>query len=198
VEPTSKWLNGSNKNWKQEITNKVNDGVVFMATCFTWEEYNSLVNKEIGKVPPTIVGGDVREFSHIFFSNSIHDACCSLTYHLSELHTATSHPTHWILLMIPMATSTTGSLTMNMRANTFNRAGCHQVFQLFGQLDLSNNEVCNSLFLQCSASIYKPLENYTWINGYMWSFQLPINVEYLSTEDTSLTWAFQQCFNMEV
>ena len=35
------------------------------------------------------------------------------------------------------------------------------------------------------------------INGYMWSFQLPINVKYLNTEDTSLTWAFQQCFQYE-
>ena len=189
-----KWLNGSNNNWKQEIANKVNDGVEFMATAFTWEEYNNLANKEIGKVPTTIFGGDVREFSHIFFSNSIHDAWCSLAHHSAELHTATSHATKWILLMIPMAASTTGSLTMNMRANTFNRAGCHQVFQLFGQLDLSNNEVCNSLVLQCDTNIYKPLEVYTWTNGYMWSFQLPINVKYLNTEDTSMTWAFQQCF----
>ena len=189
-----KWLNGSNNNWKQEIANKVNDGVEFMATAFTWEEYNNLANKEIGKVPTTFFGGDVREFSHIFFSNSIHDAWCSLAHHLAELHTATSHATKWILLMIPMAASTTGSLTMNMRANTFNRAGCHQVFQLFGQLDLSNNEVCNSLVLQCDTNIYKPLEVYTWTNGYMWSFQLPINVKYLNTEDTSMTWAFQQCF----
>ena len=35
------------------------------------------------------------------------------------------------------------------------------------------------------------------INGYMWSFQLPTNVKYLNTEDTSLTWAFQQCFQYE-
>ena len=46
-----KWLNGSNNNWKQEIANKVNDCVEFMATGFTWKEYNSLVNKEIGTVP---------------------------------------------------------------------------------------------------------------------------------------------------
>ena len=45
------WLNGSNNNWKQEIANKVNDCVEFMATGFTWKEYNSLVNKEIGTVP---------------------------------------------------------------------------------------------------------------------------------------------------
>ena len=46
-----KLLNGSNNNWKQEIVNKVNDGVENMATGFTSEEYNSLVNKEIGTVP---------------------------------------------------------------------------------------------------------------------------------------------------
>ena len=40
-----KWLNGSNNNWKQEISNKVNEGVEFLATAFTWEEYNILVNK---------------------------------------------------------------------------------------------------------------------------------------------------------
>ena len=46
-----KWLNGSNNNCKQEIANKVNDGVEFMATGFTREEYSSLINKEIGTVP---------------------------------------------------------------------------------------------------------------------------------------------------
>ena len=189
-----KWLNGSNNNWKQEISNKVNEGVEFLATAFTWEEYNILVNKEVGKVPTTIVGGDVREFSHIFFGNSIHDAWCSLAYHLAELHTATSDPTKWILLMIPMSTSTTGRLTMNSRANTFNRAGCQQVFQLFGQLDLSNNEMCNSLVLQCDTNIYKPLEIYTWTKGYMWSYQLPISVKYLNSTDVSMSWAYQQCF----
>ena len=46
-----KWLNGFNNNWKQEIANKVNDGVEFMATGFTWEEYNSPVSQVIGTVP---------------------------------------------------------------------------------------------------------------------------------------------------
>ena len=46
-----------------------------------------------------------------------------------------------------------------------------------------------------STNIYEPLTQMReTINGYMWSFQLPINVKYLNTEDTSLTWAFQQCF----
>ena len=38
-----KLLNGSNNNWQQEIANKVNDGAQFLATAFTWEEYNELV-----------------------------------------------------------------------------------------------------------------------------------------------------------
>ena len=46
-----------------------------------------------------------------------------------------------------------------------------------------------------STNIYRPLTQMReTINGYMWSFQLPINVKYLNTEDTSMTWAFQQCF----
>ena len=107
-----KSLNDPNTNWQQEFTNKVNDGAQFLATAFTWEEYNELVNKNVGTVPTTIVGGDVREFSHIFFNNTIHDAWCSLAYHLSELHTATENPTKWILMLVPISTGTTGSLHM--------------------------------------------------------------------------------------
>lgn len=189
-----KSLNDPNTNWQQEFTNKVNDGAQFLATAFTWEEYNELVNKNVGTVPTTIVGGDVREFSHIFFNNTIHDAWCSLAYHLSELHTATENPTKWILMLVPISTSTTGSLHMQSKANTFNRAGCNQVLQLFGKLQLTNNELVNTMILECNTSVYKPLEVYTWTNNYVWSFQLPINLEYLNTEDVSLTWAFKQSF----
>ena len=96
-----KSLNDPNTNWQQEFANKVNDGAQFLATAFTWEEYNELVNKNVGTVPTTIVGGDVRGFSHIFFNNTIHDAWCSLAYHLSELHTATEKPTNGSSCLFP-------------------------------------------------------------------------------------------------
>ena len=92
-----KLLNGSNNDWNREIANKVMDGAQLLATAFTWEEYNELVNEEFG-AEQQFVGRDVREFSHIFFNNTIHDAWCSLAYHLSELHTGTESPTKWIIM----------------------------------------------------------------------------------------------------
>lgn len=189
-----KVLTDHNMDWKQELANKVNCGAQFLATSFTWEEYCELVNNDVGAIPTTIVGGDVRDFSHIFFNNSVHDSWCNLAYHLSELHTATENPTKWILMLVPFSPSTTGTLHMQSKANTFNRAGCNQVFQLFGKMQLTNNELVNTMLLEVNTNVYKPLEVYTWANNYVWSFQLPISLEYLNTEDVSLTWAFQQSF----
>ncbi len=59
---------------------------------------------------------------------------------------------------------------------------------------MTNNEMVNTMILDCNTSVYKPLEIYTWANNYVWSFQLPLNLDYLNPEDTSLTWAFQQSF----
>ncbi len=102
----------------------------------------------------------MRNFLHIFFCNTIHDAWCSLAYHLSELHIATESPNQWVIMLVPFSTSATGSLRMHSRASASNGAGCSQVLLLFGKLLMANNEMVNTLVLECNTSLYKPLEVY--------------------------------------
>ena len=98
-------------------------------------------------------------------------------------------------MLVPFSTSTTGSLHMQSKANTFNRAGCNQVLQLFGKLQLTNNELVNTMILECNTSVstshWRSTPGPTTMYGH---FNSQINLEYLNTEDVSLTWAFKQSF----
>ncbi|CAJ1385303.1 unnamed protein product [Effrenium voratum] len=147
----------------------------------TEEEFNSLQSDS----QITFLRADFRmpAWDKAILSLNPSDGINVMSYHLTELHTATRRPNVWILLSFQIDFAHLANMQSYDQVRMFNRGFSSIYMQLEGSsiwkftpFELAHLNAWSITRSDGQSNLDSIINRATWANGYLWSFSVPINM----------------------
>ena len=173
--------------WKQDLISAANQGKQHVFVWLTMEEFERANQTSDGVIQ--VINGDYMspKWSHIIGTTTLHDCLTACGFQLSQLHALTSNMNKFVMVIWEIDAINHLFANKSEKVNVFNRGCCTTQLQFFKSYRLSDNELKSQQVIEVSGPISGIFQQYSWKNGFVWNYNLCINVKDALDVENDLT-----------